>query len=394
MSPSPAAALPDLVAAAFARRRAGGGWTVDAFAGADLQRAALRGGAADGAALAADGSRTVLAEEDPGLLLRVEADLARAGRAARRTDDPASCAPGEVALVEAAAGPLLGRLLPALGEGPLLLRMAPLSARALPWPLLERAAAHAGAELLLRLPAEDFTRQGRFAGPLADLPPHLRRAVEACSALLDDPRHGWIGAWREAERSGGAAAALLGVAERLAARLAAALPDLLTRVAAVDGVPLLLCTRDPAALLELNGALRDAGVPAGPPAPDPAPEAPARSAADAPLDLFPLPPAPAPDAVPRLPDPAAVAERLHGEHRGSTVPLASLVASLAESGLAPEDLRAALGLLKRAGRAAYGTLDDEGAEVGFLADPAPPPSRARRTPRRPAAPDLFDPPTE
>jgi hypothetical protein len=313
VSPPPSAAPQD-PAAAFVRRGAGA-WVVDAFAGADLQRAALRGVSADGAALAGaagDGARIVLAEEDPGLLLRIEADLARAGRAARRTDDPASCAPGEVVLVEASFAVLLDRLLPATDGAPLLLRLAPLAARALPWAVLERAAAHPGAELLLRLPAEDFARQGRFAGPVADLPPHLRRTVEACSALLDDPRHGWIAAWREAEHRDGTEAALLAMAGRLAARLEAALPGHAIRVAVVDGIPLLRSTADGDAAAEVDRALpgaEDAPTDAPPGGEEPGEE----EAGDGALDLFPLP-------RPAVPDPAPSPARVRRPPRAAPPP--------------------------------------------------------------------------
>lgn len=371
---------------------------VDGFAGAELQRAALRGASADAAALApgegADAARIVLVEEDPGLLARIEGELARAGRRAHRTDDPGSCAPGEVVLVEAAFDAVLDRLLPAVDDAPALFRLAPLSARSLPWSALERVLARPAADLLLRLPADDFARVGRFAGPVADLPPHLRRTAGGCSALLDDPRHGWIAAWRAADGAGGADQALLAVAERLRERVGAAVPGVPPRVVAVGRVPLLALVRDHAVLLELNGALRDAGVAVEPSLPIAVPEPREDAAPDAPLDLFPLPPPPEPDPGPRAPDPAALAELLHARHAGDIVPLTALAASLADSGLATEDLHAALRQLKRTGRAAYRALNDDGAEVDFLVDPAPSNPRRHRAARTrpPAPPDLFDPP--
>jgi hypothetical protein len=289
-----------------------------------------------------------------------------------------------------------GAVTAAIGDAPALLHLAPLSARALPSAVLDALASMPGADLLLRVPAEDFARVGRFGGPLADLPPHLRRVVQACSDLLADPRHGWIAAWREAAREHGEDAAAAVVADRLRQRIEDAAAGLAARVVGVDGVPLLLATRDPARFLELNGALRDAGMPPRPTLSPIASEAEpaAEPATDAPLDLFPIaPPPPEPEPDARAPDPRAVADLLHARHRGTVVPLDDLAASLAESGLSSEDLHAALRLLKRSGRAAFRTLDAEGAEVDFLADPAPVTTRARR-PRRaaPPEPDLFDPP--
>ena len=396
---SPSSAAEDLssaVAAAFARRRsrsAAGAWIVDGFAGAALQRAALRGAAADPGALAraAAGGRGVLVEEDPGLVARLEAALG-----ARRVGDPAACEAGEVVLVEAGLAAVAGALTAAIGDAPALLHLAPLSARALPSAVLVAIASIPGADLLLRVPAEDFARVGRFGGPLADLPPHLRRVVQGCSDLLADPRHGWIAAWREAARGSGEDAAAAVVADRLRQHIEDAADGLSTRVVDIEGVPLLLATRDPARFLELNGALRDAGMPPRPTLPPIAisAEPAAEPAPDAPLDLFPLaPPPPEPESDAHAPDLRAVADLLHARHRGTLASLAELAASLAESGLSSEDLHGALRLLKRSGRAAYRTLDAEGAEIDFLVDPAPSATRPRR-PRRaaPPEPDLFDPP--
>jgi hypothetical protein len=264
------------------------GWRVDGFAGADLQRAALDG-APCGAVLpdvtVGEEVRTLLLEEDPGLLARLEAELVRAGRVVRRSADPASCAAGEVVLVEAAFVAALERVLAAVGEAPVLFRLAPLGARGLPWTVLERIAACPGAELLLRLPAEEFVRQGRFAGPLADLPPHLRRTVEACSALLDEPRHGWIAAWRAAERDGGMGAALGEVADRLRLRLESAFRGVVSQVAPAGEVPLLVAARDADRLAELVASL-------APPAAEPDP-------GEGSLDLFPVAAPPPPQGAPR-----------------------------------------------------------------------------------------------
>jgi hypothetical protein len=462
-------------------------WLVDGYAGADLQRAALRGITPTSPAAsffrAADeafggGARIVLVEEDPGLLARVEDALrsAGAGDRLRRAGDPATVGPGEIALVEAPFASVVARLAGEIADAPALVRLAPLSARVLPWSVLELLADLSGADLLIRLPQEDFARAGKFPGPLADFPPHLRRVVEACSALLADARHGWLLAWREAMRAGGEDAALAGMIERLRGLLGDGGEQRTARAARVEGtggaVHLLLSTPHPEHALELNGAVMDAGAspPAAPrpsrarraagsettaaaPPPDAAPPSPAPAAAPSPpasapaepapdlpapapspapppvdeaspppaafrvppplapeppaldaraplLDLFALadtPAAPAEPEPPRGHDPRAVADGLYARHAGRRVPYRELLAELADAGLAPEQVRTALGLLKRDRRAAYRSLDADGAEVEFLAEPAaPPPAPKARKPRKPVPGllGLFDDPEE
>ncbi len=589
-------------------------WLVDGFAGADLQRAAIRGiavqpPAAAFARAAADAlggtARVVLVEEDPGLLGRLEEDLRRAGADPRRTGTPADAAPGEIVLVEAPFASVASRLAEEIADGPALVRLAPLSARALPRMVLELLADLSGADLLIRFPQEDFTRAGKFSGPLADFPPHLRRVVEGCSAFFADERHGWLLAWREAARAGGDEAALAGAVERLRGMLGHGGEERIARAARLEGaggagVHVLLSTPHPEHALELNGAVVDGGAPppapakksagrkgasqAAPPvAPEPAPKAvaatpaietrrdepaaaptseaapsaesasspeatpsaeaalppktapppgtarspetapaeaaappesmpipesapaadadqssdpaapaayadqppdPAAPAADA--DSAPAPAAPAADAdqpsapaapaagpdpsqtsvapvadgdpptptspasapktsrarpvaspppaasppprpvPPRAPEPAApeppslldlfglepapfeieasrgpdlrgVADDLYAQHAGRRVPFRELLVDLADAGLAPEQVRTALGFLKRDRRATYRSLDADGAEVEFLAEPAAPPPPPAPKPRKARKPvpgvlGLFDEP--
>jgi len=437
-------------------------WLVDAFAGADLQRAALRGAAVSPPALAfvraADealggGARIVLVEEDPGLLARLEDELrgAGAGGRLRRAGDPVEVAPGEIALIEAPLASVAHRLADAIGEAPALARLAPLGARTMPWIALEPLALLPAADLLIRVPREDLAKVGSFSGPLADFPPHLRRVAEGCSAMFADPRHAWLLAWRDAARAGGEETALAGAADRLRTMLSDAGEERMNRSARLEAgggaVHLLLSTPRAEHALELNGAISDGGAsppasaspraaraPAArtsasvPSAPSPAGAAssadPPRSAApaspdaastgEAPpadpaasvsieadppadvLDLFPLPPAPEPQ--PRGPDPRAVADGLHAENAGRRVPFRDLLAGLADTGLAPEQVRTALGILKRAGRASFRSLDAEGAEVEFRPEPSvsaassPQSTPKPRKPRReaPGLLGLFD----
>jgi hypothetical protein len=451
-------------------------WFVDGFAGADLQRAALRGATAQPAALLAvqaledaigGRARVVLIEEDPGLISRLREALEGigVGERVRTSSDPATAESGEILLVEGTFASHAHRLAQRIGDEPALVRLAPLAARTLPWSALEPIVDLGGADVLLRFPREDFEKQGRFTGPLADLPPHLRRVVEGCSGFLSDERHSWLLAWRSAQRSAGPDAALATAVERMQALLATPGDDRLTHPLRVEAkgesVHLLLSTPRADHAPELDAALADGAAPrtkpaskrksaasakpvasapaaseepvAEPPAPvapeptssaaaaaepaddaaAPEPPAPVPSAApadepadDAPapdaspsaeyppaleapaaLDLFAL--APQPEPEPRGPDLAALADELHARHVGARVPASEL---LAES---PEHVRVALASLKRAGRVSYRSLDAEGAEVEFLAEPriAAPRPRKPRTP----SPDLlglFDEPEE
>jgi hypothetical protein len=120
------------------------------------------------------------------------------------------------------------------------------------------------------------------------------------------------------------------------------------------------------------------------------------------LDLFALADTPAASAEPELPrgpDLRAVANDLHARHAGRRVPYRELLGDLADAGLAPEQVRTALGLLKRDRRAAYRALDADGAEIDFLPEPAappPPPAPRAKKPRKPVPGvlGLFDDPAE
>ena len=452
-------------------------WFVDGFAGADLQRAALRGATVHPAAIlavqalddaGAGRARIVLIEEDPGLIARLGELLAGigAGDRVRIGSDPATAEPGEILLVEAAFASHAHRLAGRIGDEPALLRLAPLAARALPWSALEPIMDLGAADALLRFPREDFEKQARFTGPLADLPPHLRRVVEGCSNFLGDARHGWLLAWREAQRTAGPAAALATAIERMQALLATAAGERSAHVLAITGktesVHLLLSTPHAEHARELDGALSDgaakpkpsskrkSAAPAKPEAPaaaepaapvaDPSAEPPppvapaavaetvqpaaeppppdtpaavAETASETPpsdasptpaepsasgepaaaLDLFAL--APQPEPEPRGPGLTAFADALHARHIGARVPVGEVMAGVADAALTPEHVRAALASLKRAGRVSYRSLNAEGAEVEFLAEPrvSAPRPRKPRTPA-PGVLGLFDEPEE
>jgi hypothetical protein len=247
-------------------------WFVDGFAGADLQRAALRGATIQPAALlavqaldeAAGGrARIVLLDEDPGLIARLgEAlDDIGAGERVRVSPDPSGAEPGEILLVEASFASHAHRLAQRIGDEPALVRLAPLAARTLPWSALEPIVDLGGTDVLLRFPREDFEKQARFTGPLADLPPHLRRVVEGCSQFLSDERHGWLLPWRQAQRASGPDAALATVIERMQALLATTGGERITHTLRIDGktgsVHLLLSTPAAEHPAELDAAMAD-----------------------------------------------------------------------------------------------------------------------------------------
>lgn len=341
-------------------------------------------------------ARAVLVEEDPALLARFRAELEAAGWGdrIRATDDPSALAPGEVGLVEADFRNVADVLLAFPEPTRALLWMAPPSARRIPWSLVEAVLGDAGTDLLLRFPHTDYEKQGKFSGPLADLPPFARRIVEGCSGLLGDARHEWVFAWRAAEREGGAARALEGVVERFRARLERAAEGRVLKTARVaagdDDVPahLFLAASEPAAALALNAAVQGAGLADRaaavllPPPAEPAEPPPAQ-----PLDLFgaiaDAPPEPA-----RRPDPAAAAELLGERHRGQTLPFREVLAGLIDSDLTPDEVRGALGVLKKAGRAVYRSLAQPDAVVIFPEEPVIREPRRRRS-KAPDAGDLF-----
>lgn len=235
---------------------------VDGFAGAEHQfgsgvrrdpadqtRAAAAVRALD-AGDDAPGARAAFVEEDPAHLQRVYQELEEiaGGERLRAIRDLASLAPGEVSLVEADLASAAADVVRASAGARPFFFLAPAAARSLPWSVLRPLAAVDGATLLVRLPHADFEKQSRHNSPLADLPGFVRRIVEGCSAMLDDPGHAWLPAWRSADGFG---AAMEGVGERFHARLDTVAGGRLIRpmrLEAPDGAAtwLFLVTPDPA----------------------------------------------------------------------------------------------------------------------------------------------------
>ena len=376
---------------------------VDAFAGAEYsfgvgdpgRQGPSRAVAAARAVLdaAPELASAVLVEEDPALLARFRAELEGMGWGDRVRDagDPG---PGEVGLVEADFRNVADVVLALPESVRALLWMAPPSARRVPWALIEAVLGDPAIDLLLRFPHADFEKQAKFSGPLADLPPFARRIVEGCSSLLGDARHEWVFGWRAAEREGGVGRALEGVLERFRTRLERAAEGRVLKGARVaageDAVAahLFLVTSEPSAALALNAAVQGAGLEDRAasvllaPSTEPAEPPPAEV-----LDLF-----GAPDAVPepsRRADPAAAAELLAGRHRGQTLAFREVLAGLTDSDLTPDEVRGALALLKKEGRAVFRSLAQPEAVVTFPEEAVVRQPRPRGKRQVPGAGDLF-----
>jgi hypothetical protein len=222
---------------------------VDAFAGAELQfgsgvaREAWEPMRAEAAIRALDRACAgpaprpiaVFVEEDPAHLQRIYGELEElvGGERLRATRDLASLAAGEASLVEAPFASLAAEVARFAAGGRAFFWLAPATARALPWDAIAPLLAVPGATLLIRVPHADFEKQSRHGGSLADLPGFARRIVEGCSALLADPKHAWLPAWRADAREG-TAAALAGVLERFRALLARAAGDRIVKPVQLD----------------------------------------------------------------------------------------------------------------------------------------------------------------
>ncbi|HEX6749848.1 MAG TPA: hypothetical protein VF092_21325 [Longimicrobium sp.] len=258
---------------------------VDTFAGAEW---AFGTGVARGAgdemrataALRALDERvtTVLIEEDPAHLQRLYAELEDAvgGERLRATRDLGSLAAGEVSLLESAFAAAAGEVARFATGGRAFVFLAPPAARALPWDALRPLAAAADATLLVRLPFSDFEKQSRHDSPVADLPGFVKRIVEGCSAMLGDPKHAWLPAWRAAAAADGVAAAMAGVLKRFGALLADTAPGRIVKpmvLETADGAAawLFLVTADAAVAMAANAAVRAAGLKDRAAAADPAP---------------------------------------------------------------------------------------------------------------------------
>lgn len=335
--PFPEAALRAVLAAAVAAwarqepaddgRFAGGAprrLYVDAFAGAELQfgtgvrREPGEPTRADAAIRALDGACAgpaprpvaLFVEEDPAHLQRIYGELEDAigGERLRATRDFASLGEGEASLVEAPFAAVAAEVARFASGADAFFWLAPATARALPWEVLEPLLALPGATLLVRFPHADFEKQARHVGPVADLPGFARRIVEGCSSLLGDAGHAWLPAWRAGAREG---MEMAGVLERFQALLAGAAGGRTVKpveLKAEDGgrAWCFLVTADDAVVRAVDGeeappaAEQEAATPAEPGISEPPPRKPSRKRKPAPAED--VAPAPEPASDPVIPD--------------------------------------------------------------------------------------------
>jgi hypothetical protein len=352
---------------------------VDGFAGDDLRRG---GAETDGRALhtlrtveralAARRGATlaaVLVEEDPAVAQRL-ADALRAGGVDVHLADapPDALEAGARWVVRGAfrdhAGALAG-----LGDAAAVLAvLMPGAAGQMPVAPAAPLLAAATADVLVRVPTTDFVRLGETSGPVADLPPHLRRTLDGCAGLLGTAAGAWLPALRSSADPTGFGR------DRCRASLALAggrdAKPTLVRDAEGDEASLVLLATRGRHDLALNDAIRASGaVRVSRDADDPA-----RPTA---RDLFGEPVASAKDGF----DVGTLTRRLGDAFRGRIVTAGEVVAEAAVAGAGWDDLRSALARLRRDGALRLPAVWDEDTRAEFPRVREPP----RRAPR-PASP--------
>jgi hypothetical protein len=87
--------------------------------------------------------------------------------------------------------------------------------------------------------------------------------------------------------------------------------------------------------------------------------------------------------------PRAAAELLAGRHRGQTLPFRDVLAGLTDSDLTQDEVRGALALLKKEGRAVFRSLAQPDAVVNFPEERVVRQPRPRGRREVPGAGDLF-----
>lgn len=250
----------------------------------------------------------------------------------------------------------------------LLALLDPPAARMLPLDSLRPLLGHGGAELLIRFPVHEIRRLAQYPGStLADLPPYARRVVEGISAMLGDGRDGWAFTWRQVVESGGERAAEARIVAEYAERLRAAGAPLahVLPLAGLESSPpeyLLLVSPDPSRALFLNElvfALRNEGRLPWPETDSPL----VRYEQSGELQLFGRREGGA--TRERIVDRVALAHGLAERFAGRTVPYGAVISAHLDTELFTDDLRRALGDLRRDGRALYRSLSHPAAEVAF-----------------------------
>lgn len=390
-------------AALFASGAAAGYPYVDGFAGGRPGVAAPTAAAAGVAARWADAGAgrgvAVLLDEDPARVERL-AQALRAGTPAVRAevvDRLEDVAAGDVRLAAMAWAQALAPILATIdAAGGALVWLDVPAPEAVP--AADAAALlRAGADVLLRVPTESFRRLSGWPNvPLADLPPHVRRAVEGCSTMLGDARHGWAGEWRAAEAARGVDAAERGAVAALRARYAAAAEGTIVRAielaptSAASATQLLLATPCPLRALEVDRVLhrmRQQRLLRWPEAAadDATTAALVRYTPRAELELF---DAGEPVLV-REVDRTLLRAELLRRFAGRRATLGEVMRALVGTGLFPEELRQALSALRREGWLGYRSLGTPAEPLDFAEEARPPATRRAARSRGAAAGQLF-----
>ncbi|CAN5527957.1 hypothetical protein BH24GEM3_BH24GEM3_05940 [soil metagenome] len=323
-------------------------------------------------------ANAILVEEDPVQAARLVARLQTAGFGARvrETRDLDALEPGEIAVVAAGFAELSAELLRYTAPPRRALYLLdPPAPGMLPLQALQPLVQQAAGDLVIRFPAAELHKQARFRGiAVADLPLYARRIVEGYSALFGDTRYEWLSLWRAAEKEGGAEGAAVAEArmlEHYRSRLAEIDPEV-----AIRWVPLaaagadagthyhFLVTRDPERALLMNRALHAARL-AGEVAWGDALSGFVRIEESGVLDLFASGESSGPgDIRTREVNLTALAHEIATTFVGRRVRFREVLMELVDTDLFVEEIRRAMTLLKRDGRAAYASLNGD-AEVTF-----------------------------
>lgn len=348
---------------------------LDGFAGEDLRRG---GAEADGRALntlralertlAARPGATlaaVLVEEDPTVAARLAAALRADGVDVRLGDAPPDAlTPGARWVVRGAFCDHAEALSRLTGSAAVLTVLMPGAARQMPVAAAAPLLARTG-DALVRIPTVDFLRLAETRGPLADLPPHLRRTLDGCAALLGEPAGTWLPALRIAADPTAFARERCRASLTLAAGRDAT--SVLVRDAQGGETSLLLLATRARHGLALNDAIRAAGAVRVSGDADDASGSPAR-------DLFGEPVTGAEGGF----DVGALTRRLDAAFRGRTVAAGEVVSEAAAAGAGWDDLRSAVARLRRDGALRLPAAWDEDTPAEF--------PRVREPPRRVSRP--------
>nr|MBA2246357.1 hypothetical protein [Gemmatimonadota bacterium] len=249
----------------------------------------------------------------------------------------------------------------------------------LPLQALQPLVQQVAGDLVIRFPAAELHKQARFRGiAVADLPLYAKRIVEGYSLLFGDTRYEWLSRWRAAEKEGGPEAAAVAEArmlEHYRTRLAEIDPELAVRwvplaapFADASTDYLFLAMRDPERALLMNRALHAARL-AGEVAWGDALSGFVRVEESGVLDLFGQEhlgghAADAPRSRTREVNLTALAHEIATTFAGRRVRFREVLMELVDTDLFVEEIRRAMTLLKRDGRAAYASLNAD-AEVAF-----------------------------